>query len=92
MRVLLVEDDTSTAKSIELMLKSEGYVVDTTDLGEDGLEIGKIYDYDIIILDLMLPDMDGYDVLKAFRASKVETPILILSGLAEMENKIKGLG
>lgn len=92
MRVLLVEDDTSTAKSIELMLKSEGYVVDTTDLGEDGLEIGKIYDYDIIILDLMLPDMDGYDVLKALRASKVETPILILSGLAEMENKIKGLG
>ena len=73
MRVLLVEDDTSTAKSIELMLKSEGYVVDTTDLGEDGLEIGKIYDYDIIILDLMLPDMDGYDVLKAFRASKVDT-------------------
>jgi two-component system cell cycle response regulator CtrA len=92
MRVLLVEDDTSTAKSIELMLKSEGYVVDTTDLGEDGLEIGKIYDYDIIILDLMLPDMDGYDVLKALRAAKVETPILILSGLAEMENKIKGLG
>lgn len=74
------------------MLKSEGYVVDTTDLGEDGLEIGKIYDYDIIILDLMLPDMDGYDVLKALRAAKVETPILILSGLAEMENKIKGLG
>ena len=92
MRVLLVEDDTSTAKSIELMLKSEGYIIDTTDLGEDGLEIGKIYDYDIIILDLMLPDMDGYDVLKALRDSKVETPILILSGLTELDNKIKGLG
>ena len=92
MRVLLVEDDTSTAKSIELMLKSEGYIVDITDLGEDGLEIGKIYDYDIIILDLMLPDMDGYEVLKRLRASKVETPILILSGLSEMDNKIKGLG
>ena len=92
MRVLLVEDDTSTAKSIELMLKSEGYVVDLTDLGEDGLEIGKIYDYDIIILDLMLPDMDGYDVLKALRDAKVETPILILSGLTELDNKIKGLG
>ena len=89
MRVLLVEDDTSTAKSIELMLKSEGYIVDITDLGEDGLEIGKIYDYDIIILDLMLPDMDGYEVLKRLRASKVETPILILSGLSEMDNKIK---
>ena len=92
MRVLLVEDDSSTAKSIELMLKSEGYVVDTTDLGEDGLDLGKLYDFDIIILDLMLPDMDGYDVLKRLRASKVETPILILSGLTEMDNKIKGLG
>lgn len=92
MRVLLVEDDSSTAKSIELMLKSEGYVVDNTDLGEDGLEIGKLYDYDIIILDLMLPDMDGYEVLKRLRAAKVETPVLILSGLTEMDNKIKGLG
>jgi two-component system cell cycle response regulator CtrA len=92
MRVLLVEDDSSTARSIELMLKSEGYIVDTTDLGEDGLEIGKIYDYDIIILDLMLPDMDGYEVLKNLRSSKVETPILILSGLSELDNKIKGLG
>ena len=92
MRVLLVEDDSSTAKSIELMLKSEGYVVDNTDLGEDGLDLGKLYDYDIIILDLMLPDMDGYDVLKNLRAAKVDTPILILSGLAELDNKIKGLG
>ena len=92
MRVLLVEDDTSTAKSIELMLKSEGYVVDATDLGEDGLDLGKIYDYDIIVLDLMLPDMDGYDVLKALRDAKIETPILILSGLNELDNKIKGLG
>jgi two-component system, cell cycle response regulator CtrA len=92
MRVLLVEDDSSTAKSIELMLKSEGYVVDTTDLGEDGLDLGKLYDYDIIILDLMLPDMDGYDVLKNLRAAKIQTPILILSGLAELDNKIKGLG
>lgn len=92
MRVLLVEDDSSTAKSIELMLKSEGYVVDSTDLGEDGLDLGKLYDFDIIILDLMLPDMDGYDVLKRLRQSKVETPILILSGLTEMDNKIKGLG
>jgi two-component system, cell cycle response regulator CtrA len=92
MRVLLVEDDVSTARSIELMLKSEGYIVDSTDLGEDGLEIGKIYDYDIIILDLMLPDIDGYEVLKRLRASKIETPILILSGLTELDNKIKGLG
>ncbi len=92
MRVLLVEDDPSVAKSIELMLQAEGFIVDATDLGEDGLEIGKIYDYDIIILDLMLPDIDGYDVLRRLRAARVETPILILSGLAELDNKLKGLG
>ena len=92
MRVLLVEDDTSTAKTIELMLKSEGYICDCTDLGEDGLEIGKIYDYDLIILDLMLPDMDGYEVLRRLRSSKVRTPILILSGLSEPDQKVKGLG
>src|SRR3546814_20587993 len=91
MRVLLVEDDNATAKSIELMLQSEGFVVDTTDLGEDGLEIGKLYDYDIIILDLMLPDMDGYEVLRRLRAARVETPILILPGISELDNKIKGL-
>ena len=92
MRVLLIEDDQSTAKSIELMLKSDGYVVDTTEMGEDGLEIGKLYEYDIIILDLMLPDLDGYEVLKRLRAAKVETPILILSGLSELDSKLKGLG
>ena len=69
MRVLLVEDDQAMAKSITLMLKSENSVVDTTDLGEDGLEIGKIYDYDIIILDLMLPDIDGYEVLRRLLAT-----------------------
>ncbi|MEM7652468.1 MAG: response regulator transcription factor [Pseudomonadota bacterium] len=92
MRVLLVEDDTATAKSIEMMLRSEGFICDTTDLGEDGLEIGKLYDYDIIILDLMLPDIDGYEVLRRLRAARVRTPILILSGLTELDNKIKGLG
>ena len=92
MRVLLVEDDSATARSIELMLKSAGYVVDATDLGEDSLEIGKLYDYDIILLDLMLPDMDGYEVLRRLRGSKVETPVLILSGLTELDSKVKGLG
>src|SRR4029079_6574696 len=92
MRVLLVEDDSATAASIELMLRSEGFICDTTDLGEDGLEIGKLYDYDIIILDLMLPDIDGYEVLRRLRAARVRTPILILSGLSELDHKIKGLG
>jgi two-component system cell cycle response regulator CtrA len=92
MRVLLVEDDVTVAQSIEMMLKSDGYVCDVTDMGEDGLEIGKLYDYDIIILDLMLPDIDGYEVLRRLRAARVKTPILILSGLTGLDEKIKGLG
>jgi two-component system cell cycle response regulator CtrA len=92
MRVLLVEDDSATARSIELALASEGIVCDIAQLGEEGLEIGKIYDYDIIILDLMLPDIDGYEVLLRLRSAKVEVPILILSGLSGTEQKIKGLG
>ena len=92
MRILLVEDDITTAQSIEMMLKSENFVVDTTDLGEDGLEIGKIYDYDLIILDLMLPDIDGYEVLRRLRDARIDTPILILSGLSALDNKVKGLG
>jgi len=92
MRVLLIEDDASTAKSIELMLTSEQFNVYTTDLGEEGLDLGKLYDYDIIVLDLNLPDMHGYDVLKKLRLSKVGTPILVLSGLSEIEDKVRALG
>ncbi len=92
MRVLLIEDDASTAKAIDLVLSSEGFNVYSTDLGEEGLDLGKLYDYDIILLDLNLPDMHGYDVLKKLRVAKVSTPILILSGSSEMETKVRGLG
>jgi two-component system, cell cycle response regulator CtrA len=92
MRVLLIEDDSATAQSIELMLKSANFNVYTTDLGEEGIDLGKIYDYDIILLDLNLPDMSGFDVLRKLRVSRVKTPILILSGLAGIEDKVKGLG
>src|SRR5476649_1674148 len=78
MRVLLIEDDSATAQSIELMLKSESFNVYTTDLGEEGVDLGKLYDYDIILLDLNLPDMSGFEVLRSLRVSKVKTPILIL--------------
>src|SRR6201982_689643 len=92
MRVLLIEDDSAVAQSIELMLKSESFNVYTTDLGEEGVDLGKLYDYDIILLDLNLPDMSGFEVLRTLRVPKVKTPILILSGLAGIEDKIKGLG
>src|SRR5207249_3898968 len=92
MRVLLIEDDGATAQSIELMLKSESFNVYTTDLGEEGVDLGKLYDYDIILLDLNLPDMSGFEVLRSLRVSKVKTPILILSGLAGIEDKVRGLG
>jgi two-component system, cell cycle response regulator CtrA len=91
MRALLIEDDTATSRSIELILNAEGISNYTTDLGEEGLDLGKLYDYDIIILDLNLPDMHGYEVLKKLRLSKVDTPILILSGMIEPNNKVKGL-
>ncbi|SDH51548.1 response regulator transcription factor CtrA [Roseospirillum parvum] len=92
MRVLLIEDDPSTARAVEAMLRHENWVVDATAQGEDGLEIGRLYDYDIILLDLMLPDMDGLDVLRGLRNSRVTTPVLILSGLGGPESKVKGLG
>ena len=92
MRVLLIEDDSATAQSIELMLKCEGFGVYTTDFGKEGVDLGKLYDYDIILLDLNLPDMPGFEVLRSLRVSKVKTPILILSGLADIEDKVSGLG
>ena len=92
MRVLLVEDDSAVARSIELMLRSEGFNVYTTDLGEEGVDLGKLYDYDVIVLDLQLPDMSGFEVLRSLRTAKVRTPILILSGNAIVEAKVKALG
>jgi two-component system cell cycle response regulator CtrA len=82
MRVLLVEDDTTVAQSIELMLKSENFNTFTTDLGEEGIDLGKLYDY----------DMSGYEVLRSLRVSKVKTPVLVLSGMSSIEDKVKGLG
>lgn len=92
MRVLLVEDDPTTSKSIELMLTHANLNVYATDLGEEGIDLAKLYDYDLILLDLNLPDMNGHEVLRQLRLSKVDTPILILSGDDDTESKLKGFG
>jgi len=92
MRVLLVEDDPTTSKSIELMLSNANLNVYATDLGEEGIDLAKLYDYDLILLDLNLPDMNGHEVLRQLRRARVETPILILSGNDDADNKIRGFG
>ena len=92
MRLLLIEDDPTVTKSIELMLTSEDIDVQTTELGQDGLDLGSVFLYDLILLDLNLPDMSGYEVLRSLRLGKIKTPVLILSGLNGTEHKVKGLG
>ncbi|MGR3662119.1 MAG: response regulator transcription factor CtrA [Paracoccaceae bacterium] len=92
MRVLLVEDDPTTSKSIEMMLTHANLNVYATDLGEEGIDLAKLYDYDLILLDINLPDMNGHEVLRQLRLAKIDTPILILSGLDDPESKIKGFG
>ena len=92
MRILLVEDDPTTSRSIELMVTHVNQNVFCTDLGEDGIDLAKLYDYDLILLDLNLPDMSGHEVLRQLRLARVETPILILSGSDDTDSKIKGFG
>lgn len=92
MRILLVEDDPTTSRSIELMLTHANLNVFCTDMGEDGIDLAKLYDYDLILLDLNLPDMSGHEVLRQLRLARIETPILILTGADDTENKIKGFG
>ncbi len=92
MRVLLVEDDPATAKSIEMMLTHANLNVYSTDLGEEAIDLAKLYDYDLILLDLGLPDMTGHEVLRQLRLARIETPTLILSGADDTDNKIKGFG
>ena len=92
MRILLVEDDPTTSRSIELMLGHANLNVYATDLGEEGIDLAKLYDYDLILLDLNLPDMNGYDVLRKLRRARIETPILILTGEDDTESKIRGFG
>ncbi len=92
MRVLLVEDDLTASRGISLMLRGHGAIVDETDTGEEALELVKHYDYDIVVLDLLLPDMEGYEVVRRMRGARVETPVMILSGLTRPQAKVKGFG
>ncbi len=92
MRILLVEDDPTTSRSFELMLTHANLNVYATDLGEEGIDQAKLYDYDLILLDLNLPDMNGLEVLRQLRLARIETPILILTGSDDTESKIKGFG
>ena len=92
MRTLLVEDDLTTARGVTMMLKAASMMVDVATTGEEALELAGLYDYDIIILDLMLPDMEGYEVVRRLRGNRIETPVLILSGLSRPQAKVKGFG
>jgi two-component system, cell cycle response regulator CtrA len=92
MCILLIEDDSGTAQSIELMLKAESFNIYSTRLGTDGVNLGKLHDYAVIVLDLTLPDISGFEVLHSLRSSQVKTPILILSGLTGVKDKVMALG
>src|SRR3954463_15067706 len=91
MRILVVEDDPAVSHSIALMLRSDAFTLDMTDLGQDAIELARYSDYDLILLDLNLPDLSGYEVLRALRVARVNTPVLIVSGLGATADKVRGL-
>jgi two-component system cell cycle response regulator CtrA len=88
-RTLLIEDDRAAARTTEMLLTAAGFNVYVTDEGEEGVELAKLYDYDVILLDLNLPDMDGLEVLQTLRRAKIDTPIMILSGSVGIDSKVK---
>lgn len=92
MRILLIEDDKALSGNIQEMLKSASFVVDACQSATEGFEYAMAYEYSCVILDLMLPDTDGYSWLQKLRDAKINTPVLILSGLSQKDNIIKGLG
>lgn len=88
MRVLLIEPDAEAGYSLELVLKSEGFDVYTAESGDEGADLAKVYDYSAIITEMRLPDMDGVAVIRAIRAAKVPTPVLVLAGDALVATKV----
>lgn len=91
MRILTVEDEQKVASFIAKGLEQEGYAVDVAHDGESALRHALTFDYDLIILDLMLPKIPGLEVLKRLRASKPKIPILILSARSELDERVQGL-
>jgi two-component system cell cycle response regulator CtrA len=92
MHVLVVEDVQATARSIELKLKAEGHTAYSTNSGEDAIELADLYEYDLVLLDLDLPDMSGFDVIKAMRRKKINAPIMVLTATADVEAKVQAFG
>ncbi len=92
MRVLQVEDDPAAALTVEHMLRSKGFDCQTTAYGEEAVELATRHRYDLILLDIMLPDIDGYEVLRRLQAAQVATPVLIQSALIGRDEMEKGAG
>ncbi len=91
MRILIVEDEEKIANSLKLGLTQESYAVDVKNDGQEGYEMASYEPYDLIILDLMLPSMDGFEICRKLREEKNVTPILMLTARGEIEDKVKGL-
>ena len=90
-KILLVEDDKATAQFVSKAFDEAGFTVDQADNGRDGLFLASDGSYDAIVLDRMLPHMDGMAVLKALRAANIETPVIILSALGDTDARVEGL-
>lgn len=91
MKILLIEDDRELAESMRFQLEKEGYETDICDDGEEGLYYMKERSHDLVILDRMLPSMDGITVLQEARKNHVSTPVIMLTALGELQDKLTGL-
>jgi len=92
MKILVIEDDEMICDIIAKVLKNNNYVVEVTRSGEEGLFLAEHYAYDAIILDVVLPELDGFTILKRLRGQKNETPVMFLTSRQELEDRVEGLG